>query len=75
MHMPAQIISRPRLRRRRIAKLKVVRVATVIVDQLVACPSCGNTMRLSEARTFACKQCGREITADEASEALELAGV
>ena len=54
------------------AKAKVVRVATVIVDQPVACPGCGNPMQLSEAWTFACKQCGREVTAEEVSKALEI---
>jgi tRNA(Ile2) C34 agmatinyltransferase TiaS len=63
------------MRRRRTAKAKVARVATVTVDQAVACPNCGNPMQLSETWTFACKLCGREVTAEEASKALEPGGV
>jgi hypothetical protein len=47
-------------------KLKVVRVAGVRVDQLVTCPSCGKPMQLSESWKFNCKQCMRELTAEQA---------
>lgn len=63
---------RSRLRRRR--KRKVARVREVSVDQPVACPSCGNLMRLSESWTFECKKCVRELTAEQALTILEMAG-
>ena len=65
-----QMSHRPR--RKRKVEAKVVRVAGVIIDQVVACPSCGNPTRLSEMRKFECKQCGREVTAEEALKALEV---
>jgi tRNA(Ile2) C34 agmatinyltransferase TiaS len=48
----------PRLRGR---KPKAVRVAAISTDQLVSCPKCGEPMRLSNAQTFVCKQCGRAV--------------
>jgi ribosomal protein L37AE/L43A len=48
----------PRLRRR---AAKAVRVTAISTDQLVSCPKCGKPMRLSNARTFVCKQCGRAV--------------
>jgi hypothetical protein len=65
-----QMSDRPR--RKRKIEAKVVRVAAVIIDQSVACPSCGNPTRLSDMREFECKQCGREVTAEEALRALEI---
>jgi tRNA(Ile2) C34 agmatinyltransferase TiaS len=65
-----QISHRPQ--RKGKIKAKVVRVAAVIIDQIVACPSCDNPMRLSDMRKFECKQCGREVTAEEALRALEM---
>src|SRR5580692_6977530 len=53
-----------RLRRPR--KRKIARVAGVRVDQLVMCPSCGESMHLSELSTFTCKHCIRELTAEQA---------
>jgi len=47
-------------------------VAAVCVDQMVACPNCGNTMQLSESRTFNCKQCSRELTAEEVLAILDM---
>jgi ribosomal protein L37AE/L43A len=70
MLVPAQLRFRPR--RGRKTKAKVVRAATVIIDQSVACPSCGNTTQLSKMRTLECMRCGREVTADEALRALEM---
>ncbi len=65
-----QISRRPR--RKRKLEAKVVRVAAVIIDRAVACPSCGDPTRLSDMRKFECKQCGREVTAEEALRALEI---
>jgi hypothetical protein len=65
-----QISHRPR--RKRQVEAKVQRVAAVIIDQAVACPSCGNPTRLSDLGKFECKQCGREVTAEEALRALEI---
>jgi len=65
-----QISQRPR--RKRKAEPKAVRVAGVIIDQAVACPSCGEPTRLSERARFECKQCGREVTTEEALRALEI---
>jgi hypothetical protein len=65
-----QISHRPR--RKHKVEAKVVRVAGVIIDQAVACPSCDNPTRLSEMHKFECKQCGREVTAEEALRALEV---
>jgi hypothetical protein len=65
-----QISQRPR--RKRKIEAKVTRVAAVIIDRAVACPSCGNPTRLSEARKFECKQCGREVTAEQALRNLEI---
>jgi predicted RNA-binding Zn-ribbon protein involved in translation (DUF1610 family) len=65
-----QISRRPRQKRK--VEAKVARVAAVIIDQIVACPSCGNPTRLSEMRKFECKQCGLEVTAEEALRALEI---
>lgn len=48
----------PRLRGR---NAKTIRVAAISTDQLVSCPKCGEPMRLSGARTFVCKQCGRAV--------------
>ena len=48
----------PRLRGR---NPKAVRVAAISTDQLVSCPKCGEPMRLSNAQTFVCKQCGRVV--------------
>jgi len=48
----------PRLRGR---NPKAVRVAAISTDQLVSCPKCGEPMRLSNAQTFVCKQCGRAV--------------
>jgi len=62
---------RPGLRRRR--KSKVARVSGVRIDQPVACPSCGNAMRLSALWIFKCKQCAQELTAEEALTILEKA--
>ncbi len=61
------------LKYRRKAPAKAVRVAAVVIDQPVVCPGCGNPMHLSsEMQTFECKQCGREVTVDEALKALEM---
>jgi len=49
----------PRLRGGRNAK--AIRVAAISTDQLVSCPNCGEPMRLSDAQTFVCKQCGRAV--------------
>jgi predicted amidophosphoribosyltransferase len=48
----------PRLRGRR---AKAIRVPAISTDQLVSCPKCGKPMRLSDARTFVCKQCGQAV--------------
>jgi tRNA(Ile2) C34 agmatinyltransferase TiaS len=47
----------PRLR----GTAKTIRVAAISTDQLVSCPKCGEPMRLSDAQTFVCKQCGRAV--------------
>ena len=57
--MPALRQLRPRLRSGR--KVKTMRVAAISTDQLVPCPTCGGFMRLSDAQSFECKQCGRAI--------------
>jgi tRNA(Ile2) C34 agmatinyltransferase TiaS len=49
----------PRLRRGRNAR--AIRVAAISIDQLVPCPNCGEPMRLFDAQTFVCKQCGRAV--------------
>jgi len=59
---------------RRPRKRKVARVSNVSIDQPVVCPSCGNSMRLSELLTFQCKRCAQELTAEEALIILETAG-
>jgi tRNA(Ile2) C34 agmatinyltransferase TiaS len=66
MRVPGLKILKNSARVRRDRKLKVVRVAGVRVDQLVTCPTCGNRMQLSEAWKFNCKQCMRELTAEQA---------
>ena len=57
--MPALRQLRPRLRSGH--KAKAVRVAAISTDQLVSCPKCGEPMRLFNAQTFVCKQCGRAV--------------
>lgn len=69
-HVLEQISHRPR--RKGKVDTKIPRVAGVIIDQAVACPSCGNPTRLSETLKFACRQCGREVTVEEALRALEI---
>jgi tRNA(Ile2) C34 agmatinyltransferase TiaS len=49
----------PRLRGGRHAK--AIRVTAISTDQLVSCPKCGEPMRLLDAKTFVCKQCGRAV--------------
>jgi hypothetical protein len=48
----------PRLRGR---NAKAIRVAAISTDQLVSCLKCGEPMRLSDAQTFVCRQCGRAV--------------
>ena len=60
---------RPKIPPRR--KKKVARVPGVYIDQLVACPICGNAMQLSDLWTFKCRACVQELTADEALTILE----
>jgi tRNA(Ile2) C34 agmatinyltransferase TiaS len=50
---------------------KIVRAATVTVDHIVSCPSCGKPMRVSHQRTFECKLCRRELTQEQALQALD----
>lgn len=47
---------------------------TISTDRLVACPTCGEPMRLSEMQTFECRACGRAVTGEEALTALEQDG-
>jgi len=67
--MPALRQLRPGLRPGR--KAKAVRVAAIITDQLVPCPTCGGFMRLSEAQAFECKQCGRAIRVEGVLKSLD----
>jgi hypothetical protein len=61
------------VRVRRLRTHKAARVTGVRVDQLVTCPSCGDPMHLSDLWIFTCKQCRRELTAEQALTALDSA--
>jgi tRNA(Ile2) C34 agmatinyltransferase TiaS len=61
-------------RMRPLGKRKIARVAGVLVDQLVMCPSCGEPMHLSELTTFTCEHCIREFTAEQALTLWEVPG-
>jgi tRNA(Ile2) C34 agmatinyltransferase TiaS len=50
---------------------KIVRVAKVTIDYIVSCPSCGKPTRVSHQRTFECKLCRRELTEEQALQALD----
>ena len=63
---------RPKLGNRR--KKKAARVPGAQIDQLVACPVCGNSMQLSDLLTFKCKACVQELTAEEALTIAERVG-
>jgi len=60
----------PRLRGRRNAK--AIRVTAISTDQLVSCPKCGEPMRLSDAQTFVCKQCGRAVDMERILRSLDV---
>lgn len=52
---------------------KVRRVTGVVVDQHISCPQCGDLMHLSGDHTFRCKQCGWDVTAEDAIKVEEAA--
>lgn len=73
MRVPGLTTLKRRVRVRRLRTHKAARVAGVRVDQLVTCPSCGDPMHLSDLWMFTCKQCRRELTAEQALAALDTA--
>jgi DNA-directed RNA polymerase subunit RPC12/RpoP len=47
-------------------RVKPTLAQTISTDRLVACPSCGGPMHLSETHVFECAECGRAVTGEEA---------
>ena len=61
MQNPSPPVARPNRNR----KPRVPRVAKVLIDQLAACPTCGDAMRLTENHNFECKPCGLQVAPEQ----------